>query len=318
MVNKKLVGQAWNFPFLSRMSVKSPWCVIANLATCKKGWQKWKSKLEVHGIPHSFHLTHSLDEVAAVIRHQLNQQRHHFLFAGGDGTLHHGGNILLQLAGEQPKNIIIGVLPCGTGNDWSRTFGIPDDKIMNAIKQRSSTVLNLLLVEFPDGRKHFAFNMVGGALDAAVVESLNATTLKIPGSVKYSVALLKTLLKPHVWKTSIKVDEKILNEEIMTIQAGFGKYCGGGMYVLPHASEDKPALLLMKPKSLGRIITSLPHLYNGKITEQKEAVAMHFDTIEIHHDGVPLPIESDGEWLGTSPVKIRAVYGVMRRLTLLS
>jgi len=296
------------------MSVNSPWCVITNLSTCKTGWQGWKAKLESHGIPHSFHLTSSLEEVAAVIRHQLNQERNHFLFAGGDGTLHHGGNLLLQIAGEQSKNIIIGVLPCGTGNDWVRTFGIPDDEIMNALKQRSSTELNLLLVEFPDGRKHYAFNMVGGALDAAVVESLNATTVRIPGSIKYPVALIKTLLKPHVWRASINVDGKILTNDWMTIQAGFGKYCGGGMYVLPHATQDKPALLLMKPKSLSRIITSLPHLYNGKITGQKEAIAMDFNTLEINHDSITIPIESDGEWLGTSPVRIRAVYGVMRRL----
>jgi diacylglycerol kinase family enzyme len=298
------------------MSVNSPWCVIANLSTCASGWQKWKTKLETHGIPLSFHLTTSVEEVAAVIRHQLNQQRHHFLFAGGDGTLHHGGNLLFQLAGAQSKNIIIGVLPCGTGNDWVRTFGIPDDKIMTALKQRSSTELNLLLVEFPDGRKRYAFNMVGGALDAAVVASLNASTLRIPGSIKYPIALIKTLLKPHVWNGSVNVDGNVLNDDWMTIQAGFGKYCGGGMYVLPHATQNKPALLLMKPKSFGRIISSLPHLYNGKITEQKEAIAMGFNVMEINHDSIPIPIESDGEWLGTSPVRIRAVYGVMRRLKL--
>ncbi|MEO5905801.1 MAG: hypothetical protein ABIQ11_03695 [Saprospiraceae bacterium] len=87
------------------------------------------------------------------------------------------------------------------------------------------------------------------------------------------------------------------------------------MYVLPHAAENKPALLLMKPKSLGRLITSLPHLYNGKITEQTEAIAMDFNSIEINHEGIPIPIESDGEWLGTSPVRISAVYGEIRRLT---
>ncbi|MEO5905800.1 MAG: diacylglycerol kinase family protein [Saprospiraceae bacterium] len=207
------------------MSFNSPWCVIANLSTCSKGWQKWKLKLETYGIPHSFHLTYSLEEVSAVIRHQLNQQRHHFLFAGGDGTLHHGGNLLLQLSGELSKKLIIGVLPCGSGNDWARTFGITEEHIITALKQRSSTDLNLLLVEFPDGRKHYAFNMVGGALDAAVVESLNATKFKIPGSVKYPIALLKTLMKPHVWYGSLNVDGKILNGDWMTIQAGFGKYC---------------------------------------------------------------------------------------------
>jgi len=100
----------------------------------------------------------------------------------------------------------------------------------------------------------------------------------------------------------------------LTIQAGFGKYCGGGMYVLPHAESNRAALLLMKPKSIGKMITSLSKLYNGKIAEQKEAIALHFTSMEINHTGIPIPIEADGEWLGYSPVKINVEYGLLNRL----
>ncbi len=86
------------------------------------------------------------------------------------------------------------------------------------------------------------------------------------------------------------------------------------MYVLPHAAEEKAALLLMRPKSFGRILTSLPKLYNGKIGRQPEAVTMFFEKLEIKHQHKPIPIESDGEFLGTSPVVITVMKNTLRRL----
>jgi diacylglycerol kinase (ATP) len=157
-------------------------------------------------------------------------------------------------------------------------------------------------------------NMVGGALDASVVANLKRAPVKIPSFILYPYGLFKTLLKPHVWKGTINVDGHIFSGELLTLQAGFAKYCGGGMYVLPHAREDSPGLLIMKPKSLFKILISTPEIYNGKIIHQKEAITHHFEEIEISHSGNPIPIEADGEWLGTSPVKLTACFNVMKRI----
>ncbi len=297
------------------MSAESPWCVIVNLQTCKiRVWKKWKSLLEENYIPHLIFQTNSIDQLSDVVNDLLAKGHRYFLFAGGDGTIHQGGNYLIQHGKEISNEVVIGVLPCGTGNDWVRSFGIPTRKIIDSLKLRKTVPLNLLRLQWPDGRKRFAFNMVGGALDAAVVDSLNKSSLPILGAIKYPIALLKTLTKPHEWKGSITVDGKKLTGNWLTIQAGFGKYCGGGMYVLPHAEENNAGLLLMRPKTFSKLITSLPKLYNGKIAEQKEAIAMHFSTMEINHVEKPIPIEADGEFLGYSPVIITTLNGVMNRL----
>ena len=156
--------------------------------------------------------------------------------------------------------------------------------------------------------------MVGGGLDAAVVNSIDNSRFRLGGFLKYPIALLMTLMKPHKWFASIVVDEKTFEGDWLTIEAGFGKYCGGGMYVLPHAKENSAALLLMKPKSLGRIITSIRKLYNGNIGDQKEAITMSFSKIEVLTSDDHIPLEADGEWLGYSPVTITTEMGIMQRL----
>ena len=121
-------------------------------------------------------------------------------------------------------------------------------------------------------------------------------------------------MKPHQWSGTIKVDHDTYDGDILTIQAGFAKYCGGGMYVLPHAREDSPGLLIMKPKKLMHLLFQLNTIYNGKIARHKEATARHFENIEITHTDVPIPIEADGEFLGTTPVKLSACFDAMKRI----
>lgn len=290
------------------------WNVIINRVTCGGGWKSWSRFLEENGIAHTLHHTFSLEEVRETLRGLYEAGNRQYLFVGGDGTIHHGANILLQLAGPHAMDITLGVLPCGTGNDWIRTFGIDKSKLAAAIKNEYTAPMNVIRVTWPDGRIHYGINMVGGALDASVVSLLKRAPIKIPSFIIYPYGLLRALLRPHTWNGTFTIDGHVHEGSWLTVQAGFGKYCGGGMYVLPHAREDSPGLLLMKPKSLWNILWSTPSIYNGKIIRDKKAITHHFEKIEIAHEGKPIPLEADGEWMGWSPVTLEARFDVMRRI----
>ncbi len=297
------------------MSEVLPWCVIFNLNTVSsREHQKWKFFLTSHQIDHVSFDTNTVTELHDLLQKKFSSGFRHFVFAGGDGTLHYGGNQLIRIAGEKISEIIIGVLPSGSGNDWFRTFGLNESNLVRSLKARTSVSQKILQLHFPDGHTRYAMNMVGGALDAAVVDTINNSRFKIKGVLKYTIGLIQTLAMPHRWRGMITIDGKSIEGDWLTIQAGHGKYCGGGMYVLPHAGDERAALLLMKPKNLVRLITSLPKVYNGKIGNQPEAVVAFFEKLEIRHTGIPIPIEADGEWLGVSPVSIKSV-SLFRRLS---
>ena len=94
------------------------WSVIVNRQTCSSAWRKWQSFLEKNGISYTLHHTYSIDEARNEITALYHGGQRHYLLVGGDGTIHHGGNILMELAGKNSHDVTIGVLPCGTGNDW--------------------------------------------------------------------------------------------------------------------------------------------------------------------------------------------------------
>jgi diacylglycerol kinase family enzyme len=299
---------------LSTNTTATTWCVLVNRVTCATGWKRWEKFLTRNNIAFSLHHSFTLDDAARILTSSYQSGNRHYLLVGGDGTIHHGVNILMQCAGSASYGITIGVLPCGTGNDWVRSFGNHPSKLAQHIRDESTAPMNIVKLTWPDGRTRYAANMVGGALDAAVVSNLKRASVKIPSYILYPFGLLKTLMKPHTWKGTIQVDHDSISGEFLTIQAGFSKYCGGGMYVLPHAREDSPGLLIMRPKKLSKLLFQIHTIYNGRITEHKEAIARHFEHIDITHDVDPIPIEADGEFLGTSPVRLDACYDALKRI----
>ncbi len=293
---------------------KTTWHIIINRQTCRSGWNRWKSFLIEHQISFLEYHTFSLEQLHETISSAFKEGARHYLFVGGDGTIHQTGNALMQVAGNQSSDLTIGVLPCGTGNDWVRVLGTAKEVLAKNILEENTVPLHLVKIEWPDGKTRYAFNMVGGALDAAVVYNLRRASFRIPSFILYPFGLIKTLLKPHEWEGTIKSDTVSYSGKILTLQAGFGKYCGGGMYVLPHAKNDSPGLLIMKPKPLLKLLFQFPSIYNGKLIHHKEAITGHFSEISIDHIKTPIPIESDGEFLGYSPVKLTTVFGAMRRI----
>ena len=207
--NELRYGPLYIFTFLSYMISQLPWCIIVNSRTCKGPIaDNWKRIIDDHHIANSFHITSSITELSSLIQQQLAIGQKYFLFIGGDGTLHHGGNLLIQHAGDKSKDVVIGVLPGGTGNDWLRTFGIPPHNLIHSLRKQNSAPLNILQLKWQDGRERYAFNMVGGALDAVVVNDLDNLYLNHLGPLKYSLALVRALLKPHIWSATINVDQK--------------------------------------------------------------------------------------------------------------
>lgn len=291
------------------------WCVIANQKASLRAVNKWIGLLRAHHIPHLYYVTLSSSDLNEVVLNAFRQQCNGFLFAGGDGTLHHGAQAILR---NKPAgfNPIIGVLPCGTGNDWHRSFGLTSQQLIRSIQVEHIIPFPFLEIHFENGDKKYAFNMLGAGLDAAVVNTLNHSFLNKLGPLKYAIGLITTLTKPYTWEATIKTDGKIYSGKWMTIQAGFGKYCGSGMLVLPHAEISGPGLLLMRPKNLGNLLLHLPDLYNGKVIQHQEALAMNFTEVSVEHNHTPLPVEADGEWLGYSPFSIKSVNDQLYRLAI--
>lgn len=102
--------------------------IILNPSSAKGGstlaFEKVKAVLDERGIEYTVHETdHPLH--AKEITAELNKRDHTDLIVmGGDGTLNEVLNGITDF-----EKINIGIISCGTGNDFIRAAGIPSDPV---------------------------------------------------------------------------------------------------------------------------------------------------------------------------------------------
>jgi diacylglycerol kinase family enzyme len=112
-------------------SANEKWLVILNPHAGSGRGKKDQSEIEkyLHRSEINFELKISefpKHTIALTIEAIENGYRK-LIVAGGDGTLNEAVNGIFIQTICPPEQITIGVIPVGTGNDWIKTFGIPNN-----------------------------------------------------------------------------------------------------------------------------------------------------------------------------------------------
>lgn len=220
---------------------------------------------------------------------------------GGDGFIH---EIIQHIA---PRSIALGVIPCGTGNDFARSLGIHSLSLHQQIEIIASTQprkLDLGRV----GQKWFAAILSTG-FDALVNERANQ--MKWPkGRLKYNLAMIEKLilLRPHRYR--IKMDQEIVDVDATLITIANGSSYGGGMKVCPQATLDDARFDVMILKKVSRLelLKVFPKVYFGKHVGHPAVSFYRCESIEIEGSGTSY---ADGESIATLPLSAQCVPGAL-------
>lgn len=177
---------------------------------------------------------------------------------GGDGTINEVSSGLIK----KGKGIL-GIIPAGTGNDLSRSLGIP----LNT-KQALETILKCNISEIAAGQSngnHF-LNISSAGFDVEVLTNLDMIRKKIKGRFSYVLAVIYTLMKFKKKLVTLELDGKIYDKNLLLLAVGNGKYYGGGMMVLPNADlyDDYLHICLVKDISNLKTLTLFPLIFKGK------------------------------------------------------
>ncbi|MEG2003380.1 MAG: YegS/Rv2252/BmrU family lipid kinase, partial [Clostridia bacterium] len=185
-------------------------------------------KIEVtNGIGHA-------TEIAKNLCRQTNDEIRIYA-CGGDGTLNEVVNGI-YLSGC-PKNISIGTIPTGSGNDFIKSFDIPKETFLDILKMTTAETETIDLLSV-NGRA--SINIISVGYDAAVCEKMNLYK-RIPlvsGSAAYKLAVVKCLITQTKHKFDLYADGKPVgekNQNYLFAIAANGKYYGGGFKAAPTA-----------------------------------------------------------------------------------
>jgi len=228
---------------------------------------------------------------------------------GGDGTMNEVVN------GAAGTGAEIAILPNGTGQDFGRTHAIPtgfDDAVRVALDGEPRTV-DVGRVVLGDETRYFA-NVGSAGMSGSVARRANSMSKALGGRVTFFYALTREFLAWQNTEVTVRLDGGEERRGAMhDVIVAIGRWHGGGMKLAPDASSDDGLFDVVFIGDVNKIdfLTTAPKLYNGKYLSHPKVDHVRSATVEIDA-AEPLPIEVDGEPIGTTPARFEVVPAAIR------
>jgi YegS/Rv2252/BmrU family lipid kinase len=306
---------------------QNDWTVIVNPnagnGKGRKDWEKISAHLRNANISFTVCFTEKKGHAIKLTLEAIAEGFRNIITVGGDGTLNEVVNGVFSNTVCPTTDVVLSLIPVGTGNDWGRMFGIPLDyeKAVNIIAEKKTLVHDIGLVSFFNGNEkklRYFINIAGLGFESVVVKKTNIQKDNgRGGKLIYFYNLLTSLLAYKNTKSEITIDGEILHADIFSLNVGNGRYCGGGMRQTPRAIPDDGLLDVTIINGMGKfeIIRNLKILYNGKILQHPKIDGYKCKNIKVTSEEVMFA-EADGESLGRTPAEfsiipsgIKIVYG---------
>lgn len=272
--------------------------IVNPVAGSGRAWAVWRRLVAKHPeIERDAMITQGPADAERIVPAAVEKGYDAVVAVGGDGTLHE----VLNGALGSPRVPSIGVIPAGTGNDFSRSVGLPRDP-----EQAYRTCLlgraEPIDVGLVNGRAFI--NVAGFGFDAAVAhEVAQRSNRGATGAIPYLLAVFNQLRHFRPRELRLEVDGHVRSGRLLMGAVGNGSTYGGGMKICPHARVDDGTLDLFIGGDFGpfETLVNLVRVFMGShITHPK----CHYQKAwKIVVDGDPsVRVHADGQLLGSLPV----------------
>jgi diacylglycerol kinase (ATP) len=249
-------------------------------------------------------------------RRAAEQEAELLVVVGGDGTLNEVVNGVLA-AGSSPE---LAVLPLGTGMDFGRTYGIPsrfEDAVRVAVDGTTRTIdAGRVRYRWGEGEdeRYFA-NVASVGMSAAVARRADGMTKVLGGRITFFYALVRVFLGWENTDLTVTIDgqPEPRRGRMHDVLVANGQYHGGAMWLAPEASPDDGLfdVLLIGDVTKMDFLTAVGKIYRGTHLAHPKVDLLRGAGVAVDAP-VALPIETDGENVGTTPARFDVVPGALR------
>lgn len=285
-------------------------------AGAKNGFEKYRDRITVTceklGVPYKFMLTRLGADLTDFARSEGETgDEVRIIVLGGDGGICGAANGIIGM-----ENVEFGIIPCGSGNDYVKTFGgaqgFEDVEHYLTAPSRYVDAIHT---------GHFAsVNICSMGIDAIICDRTNrmAKTKKFLGSGTYTLSVLISMLGKVYNTLKVTIDDQYVYEgDFMFSLAACGRYYGGGYQGAPMADPSDGLLdfVMIKRVSKLKMARLLGEYKSGRYPESKK-----FEGLLTVRRGKKMKIESakpsivniDGECLTLSEVTFEVIPRALR------
>jgi diacylglycerol kinase (ATP) len=251
---------------------------------------------------------------------------------GGDGTVHEVVNGLMGDDGPLVPDVVLGIVPSGSGSDFIKTFGlpsVPEDAARNLAGKNVWGALDIPRIRYrgKDGKEEVRWfvNIAEAGIGAHVVVSAAKMPRRLGGRA-YRLAALRAIIayKPQIAHLEfngrkgrgVRPDTPLESGRhsgtVTMVVIANGQFYGGGLRVAPRAIPSDGMLDVLVGEGTKRdALRALKKMPMGEHVPSKIFSEYLVDSLAL--DGPePMLLEADGEPLGTTPAHFDLVRGAIR------
>jgi len=282
---------------------------IAGNLKFSTAWKKIQLLLDVRKINYSFAVTLYSRHEVELVQNAIQKGFRNIISVGGDGTLHHVVNGIMIQRYVKSSDITIGVIPLGTGNDWIKTYNIPNniEKAIELIHYKKTILQDIGVANTENNKVSYFNNVAGLGYDGYTVNKLKK--MKSFGAVAYLLSGLAGFLfyKKTIFK--INFNSKSIETNCLMTMVGVCKFSGGGMQFTKDVNTTDGLLdiTIFKNLNIFDLISNIKKLYNGHIVHHKKVETYKTNLITVIPRASKTYIQADGELIGVGKVTFKII-----------
>ena len=220
----------------------------------------------------------------------------------------------------------LATIPIGTGMDFVRTYGIPtsfDDAVRTAVRGVPRTI-DVGRVSFREWSgveaERYVANVGSVGMSAAVAQRANGMSKSLGGKATFFYALVRVFLEWQNTEVSVELEGVDGGEggtrrdaRMHDVIVANGQWHGGAMWLAPDARPDDGLfdIVLIGDVTKRDFVTTAPKIYKGTYLAHPKVEVLRSRSVAVDAPE-RLPIELDGEQVGTTPARFEIVPGALR------
>ncbi|MBR0190045.1 MAG: YegS/Rv2252/BmrU family lipid kinase, partial [Clostridia bacterium] len=260
--------------------------------------------LKNRNIDFNFHYTEYPRHAVTLTGELIKAGATDIIVVGGDGTLHEVLNGFSDF-----DKVSLGLIPCGTGNDFAAAAGIPEEpeKALDVILTRKPQFTDFM--QMPTVR---GMNIIGMGIDVDVLRAYEKAKRKT--KLTYTLCLIRSLFKFDYIDFDVEISggKKENYRSIIAAVANGHRY-GGGIEICPPANpaDGKLDFVAMREMKKLKLIGAFMKLKKGKVLSLPQAVHFNATEIKITPKG-DYTVNVDGQLYDNIPFEVKIMSNVLR------
>ncbi len=259
--------------------------------------------------PAALRVTSRRGDAEKFAREAVRKRCGYVVAAGGDGTL----NEVINGIATHARQVRLGLVPLGTGNDFARSLELPltvEENIDILLSQKSMAID---LVRIRSDHTRYFVNVSAGGFSCHVAERLTAKVKRAWGPLAYLRSAAAALPHLHAYETVVVFDDKQqLTVDLYNLVIGNGRFVAGGLPIAPKADPADGLLdvilILKRPGPemalLAAKIVLGKHISNGAVIFRRaKKIAVR------SRPGMWFNV--DGESVGKAPAVFQIIPGAL-------